>query len=176
MISAYSRLLDRHPVVTKCVTSGILFSFGDVVSQLVIEKKKEFDWKRNLFLTATGGTYIAPALHVWYCKLLPIINNTAFKTWSKTGKVFGSMALDQLAFAPTLLFGFFIFHSGIQGNPMKGVEVAKDKIMETLYTNWKIWPAATLVNFWFMPLKYQVLFANFIGFFWNIILSYITYK
>lgn len=56
------------------------------------------------------------------------------------------------------------------------METAKDKIKETLLTNWKIWPAAMVVNFWFMPLKYQVLFANFVGFFWNIILSYITYK
>lgn len=93
------------------------------------------------------------------------------------------MALDQLAFAPILLYGFFIFHSGLQGSkqilysdPAKGYEVARAKIMETLLTNWKIWPAATLINFWFMPLKYQVLFANFVGFFWNIILSYITYK
>ena len=57
------------------------------------------------------------------------------------------MALDQLAFAPILLYGFFIFHSGLQGSkqtlysdPAKGYEVARAKIMETLLTNWKIWP------------------------------------
>jgi protein Mpv17 len=60
--------------------------------------------------------------------------------------------------------------------PEKGVQLVKSKIWETMKTNWLIWPAATTINFWFMPLKYQVLFANFIGLFWNIILSYITYK
>lgn len=34
MFAAYSRLLDRFPVVTKCVTAGVLFSLGDVVSQV----------------------------------------------------------------------------------------------------------------------------------------------
>lgn len=43
-------------------------------------------------------------------------------------------------------------------------------------TNWKIWPAATMINFMYVPMQYRVLFANFIGLFWNIYLSYITYR
>lgn len=38
-----------------------------------------------------------------------------------------------------------------------------------------IWPAATAISFWYIPIHYRVLFSNFIGFFWNIILSYIAY-
>lgn len=54
-----------------------------------------------------GFGYIAPALHVWYCKLLPRIQAAIFPAVSKTVKVFGSMAIDQLLFAPVLLTGFF---------------------------------------------------------------------
>lgn len=39
-----------------------------------------------------------------------------------------------------------------------------------------IWPIATSINLWFMPVQYQVLFANFIGLFWNVVLSYIANK
>jgi hypothetical protein len=45
---------------------------------------------------------------------------------------------------------------------------------QTMVTNWKIWPAATLVNLMFVPIQYRVLFANFIGLFWNMYLSFIT--
>lgn len=38
-----------------------------------------------------------------------------------------------------------------------------------------IWPIATSVNLWLVPLQYQVLFANVVGLFWNVILSYIAY-
>jgi len=38
-----------------------------------------------------------------------------------------------------------------------------------------IWPIATTVNLWLVPLQYQVLFANVVGLFWNVILSYIAY-
>lgn len=33
MFAFYSRLLDKYPIVTKAITSGTLFSLGDVVSQ-----------------------------------------------------------------------------------------------------------------------------------------------
>ena len=33
MIAAYSRLLDRFPLTTKSLTSGLLFSLGDIVTQ-----------------------------------------------------------------------------------------------------------------------------------------------
>lgn len=41
--------------------------------------------------------------------------------------------------------------------------------------NWMIWPIAMTVNFWCIPMLYQVPFVMFFEFFWNIILSYIAY-
>jgi hypothetical protein len=29
----YSRLLDKHPIITKAVSSGLLFSLGDAITQ-----------------------------------------------------------------------------------------------------------------------------------------------
>lgn len=90
------------------------------------------------------------------------------------------MLLDQLMFAPILLTGFFPCNQMIVDRDIKsfqkGVQVWKDKIWETLQSNWKIWPLASTINFWLMPVQYQVLFANFVGLFWNMILSYITCK
>lgn len=45
-----------------------------------------------------------------------------------------------------------------------------------MFANWKIWPIATTINFWFVPVPYQVLFANFVGLIWNSILCYIANK
>lgn len=76
-----------------------------------------------------GFAYIAPALHLWYCKLLPRVQAAVFPTASKTVKVLGSMAFDQLVFAPILLTGFFPFNQVIAdrsfGSFAKGVEVSK---------------------------------------------------
>jgi hypothetical protein len=143
-------------------------------------EKKEFNWKRNLDFFALGFTYIAPALHVWYCKLLPRISSALFSASSKPVRVFGCMLFDQLLFAPALLTVMFPFNQIIIDRDVnawkKGVEVWKNKFEETLLSNWKIWPLASTINFWLMPVQYQVLFANFVGLFWYMLLSYITFK
>ena len=90
------------------------------------------------------------------------------------------MAIDQLVFAPTLLAFFFPVNQIVTDRNLqswkKGVEVFKDKYQEMMINNWKIWPLASSINFWFMPVQYQVLFANVVGLFWNMIMSFITWK
>lgn len=185
--SMYSRLLANYPLTTKCVTSGFMFSLGDALTQkctsvpmLVIEKKAEFDFKRNLNLILTGTFYLGPCLHVWYSKLLPQVVNRVVgaSTASKFKPAFTGMLFDQLAFAPVFLTGFFVFANWVRdfslSSAVGGVDLAKNKMGETMLTNWKIWPAATLVNLMFVPIQFRVLFANFIGLFWNMYLSFVT--
>ena len=117
---------------------------------------------------------------MWYCKILPYLGSLVFKEATpKATRVFTSMAADQLLFAPIILAGFFVTNSLFEDPSTeglkKGIKSYKEKIWETLKINWMIWPLATTINFWFMPVQYQVLFANFVGLFWNIILSYIAY-
>lgn len=149
------------------------------ICHLVFEHKP-FDLKRNLNFFTMGAAYIAPCLHFWYCKALPKISAQLFSNASKFVKVFGSMLFDQLLFAPVLLTGFFAFNGLVVERSLsgaqKGIKDCKEKLWETLQANWKIWPLASTINFWFMPVQYQVLFANFVGLFWNVILSFISNK
>lgn len=34
MFSAYTRILNKYPLLTKMITSGVLFSFGDAITQV----------------------------------------------------------------------------------------------------------------------------------------------
>mmetsp|Transcript_3103 Transcript_3103/g.5309 ORF Transcript_3103/g.5309 Transcript_3103/m.5309 type:complete len:104 (+) Transcript_3103:488-799(+) len=47
---------------------------------------------------------------------------------------------------------------------------------DALIANWGLWVPAQVVNFRFVPPIYQVLFANGVGFIWNIILSFLSFK
>ena len=147
----------------------------------VIDKKNTVDWARNRNLFIVGSVYFAPMLHMWYCKMLPYLGSLVFKEATpKTTRVLISMAADQILFAPFILAGFFLTNSLFEDPSTeglkKGIKNYKEKIWDTLKINWMIWPLATTINFWFMPVQYQVLFANFVGLFWNIILSYIAYN
>lgn len=88
---------------------------------------------------------------------------------------FTKVALDQICFAPFCLLGFMIIVGTIQG---KTVEEVKQSLKETysdvLIANYKLWPAAQIVNFNFVPLQYQVLYAQMIALLWNVYLCFKT--
>lgn len=103
-----------------------------------------------------------------------------FHKASKPANVFGSMLLDELLFAPLLYMSFFPAYQIVQDRDLmslgKGIDVCKEKIWETIINSWKIWPACSIINFWFVPVKYQSLFVSMTSFFWSMILSYIASK
>ena len=64
MFAAYTRALERAPLLTKVVTSTVLFGAGDFMSQK-LEGKAELDTAR-LGRMAAWGAIFTPFAHVWY--------------------------------------------------------------------------------------------------------------
>ncbi len=101
--------------MTKMITSGVLFSLGDAITQIVIDKKSKFDFNRNFNLFFVGTIYIGPFLHVWYSKILPSFGKLIFKeSTKKSSKVFTFTLADQLLFTPINLAGFFIINALVE--------------------------------------------------------------
>lgn len=135
--------------------------------------------QRNLNLILTGTFYLGPCLHYWYSKFLPqAVNRVLGAKASKFRASMTGMLFDQLLFAPGFLTGFYVFANFVRDftykSALNGVEQVKNKIKETMIVNWKIWPAATLINLMYVPIQFRVLFANFIGLFWNMYLSFMS--
>jgi hypothetical protein len=123
MFAAYTRLLEKYPIVTKMLTSGALFSFGDAFTQILVDKKPKFDFYRNLNLFFVGTIYIGPLLHVWYCKILPAFGNIIFKeSTKKSTRVFTLMSADQLLFTPLNLVGIFILNGFLDDLSIQGLK------------------------------------------------------
>jgi hypothetical protein len=59
---------------------------------------------------------------------------------------------------------------------MKIVEKLQADVVTTVLTNNGVWIPAQLINLGLVPPQYQVLFANFVGLFWNTYLSAVTYR
>lgn len=78
----YSNLLERRPLVTKSVTSGVTYALGDLLAQ-VIEHRSEaprrpafsLDWTRASIFFVYGTMVAGPLYHVWFARLdkLPIM-------------------------------------------------------------------------------------------------------
>lgn len=88
------------------------------------------------------------------------------------------MLIDQMVFAP-FFCGMFIFGVGFLEHPndiMRAVSSVSEKIIPTMTVNYFIWPAVLLINFSFVPKTWRLLFLNSVGFFWIILLTYITHR
>ena len=64
--AAYDRMLGKHPITVKSVTSMVIVGLGDVFAQKVIEKRKELQLRRLANMSFLGLALIGPAMHFWY--------------------------------------------------------------------------------------------------------------
>lgn len=55
-------------------------------------------------------------------------------------------------------------------------DILKQKFPTIYLADWLIWPPTQLINFFFVPLKYRVLYINLITMFYNVFLCYVKNK
>lgn len=199
----YSAKLESHPFATKCITSGIISASGDLLCQYLVHRNhlaaqedlnqestggpaeekqagedeineiepRKFapDWYRTGRFGVLGFFLVAPVVHLWYARLMRYFPGT------NVGAVLKRTATDQLLFAPVFLPTFMINLMMLEGRPYNEALLKLQKDLPgAMVTNWCLWCPAMLVNFRFVPLKYQVLYSNMVGFVWNTYLSWKT--
>ena len=184
--SFYSRCLEESPILTKCITSGILSFAADMVCQIQfpdpqqqqIGKKstdksiwyEQVDFWRVVKFTTLGACFTGPILHFWYGFLARRLPGASL------GNAIQRLALDQLVFAPCFVPSFFAAIMLLDGKPHLIKQKLAAEWFPTMLTNYTVWVPAMFVNFLFVPPLYQVLFSNGVGFGWNIYISYVSYK
>jgi Mpv17 / PMP22 family len=115
-----------------------------------------------------GTFFVAPILHTLYSKILPRL----VPELTSTGAL-KKLAIDQLCAAPLIILMFYPAINFVEGKPLShAIDDLKAKYVATMAANYKIWPLANLINFMFVPIQYQVLWANFVSLFFNAVLSY----
>lgn len=85
------------------------------------------------------------------------------------------VVIDQSTFAPCLMATLITSINLLEGNSFQySIDQLKLKYFDVMSTNYKIWPAVQLCNFYFVPLKHQVLLVQSVALFWNAYLSWKT--
>lgn len=112
---------------------------------------------------------MTPVQFKWFSLLTTLFPLTAK---SATVPALKRVALDQLVFAPIGLCCFFTFMTVAEGGGKKQVvKKFKDIYIPTLKANFLIWPAVQVINFRWMPLRFQIPFVSTIGVAWTVYLS-----
>ncbi|KAK6633264.1 hypothetical protein RUM44_003865 [Polyplax serrata] len=142
---------------------------GDLIAQVFIEGKsfRQIDTVRMAKFGFVGTIFVGPPLRIWY--------GTMEKYFGSQGKftALKKVTVDQLMFAPAFLVVIMTVVSAVQGNSVREIN---DKIAldytDVLISNYKLWPAVQLLNFYMVPLNYQVLTVQIVAIFWNTYLSW----
>jgi len=182
LLERYSKLLQEKPLLTTAWSSAIIAGVGDIGCQLIIEADRPFNFRRCCTMSFLGGTLIGPTLYFWYNRLAGIVGGIAsrpgmLRQLATVGNGVGlRVILDQAFFAPVFVGVFFTALAIVEFRPETIATTLARDWPGAVVTNWQMWIPAQCVNFFFTPLKYQVLFANFIALFWNAYLSWICHR
>lgn len=168
MVRLYGKALDSRPLLTKMVTSSVIFAIADLVQTKIEAYYSGLPFSLSLLRlfksAAVGGLCAAPTLHFWYSRTLPGI--------VPQKSVIRKTLLDQAIFAPYFLLFLLGSRCFVRGN---SVSETKSRISKEfnrdIIENWKFWPLAQFLNFLLIPMKFQILYVNVLGVAWQ---SYLT--
>ncbi|KXJ12398.1 protein Mpv17 [Exaiptasia diaphana] len=166
----YQRWLVTDPWKSQTITSGVIVSAGDIISQQVVEKRglAHHDFKRTLRM-ATVGLCLGPILRSWYLTLERFVPSTSRPVLDG----FKKMLPDQLLFAPCVSVAFFWINNTFAGGTFEELKKKlNERYVETLLNGYKVWPAVQMVNFTIVPFQYRIGVVQLVAVLWNAYLSW----
>ena len=178
-VAWYAKKLDTNPLITKCVTSGIVAGSGDLICQYIIHWKQgnrdggetSFvpDWIRTGRFSLLGFGLIAPVVHHWYGFLMTKLPGNTITA------AFQRLFCEQILFAPLFIPTFMTSLMMLEGKDISSISsILEREAPAVVVSNWSLWIPAMFINFRFIPAPWQVLYSNCVGLIWNAYLSWKT--
>lgn len=154
---------------------------------IVQKNQSTIDPIRTLRFFTLGSLFVAPVIHLWYGFLMTSIPGSSISVIVK--RLFFDQALFAPIFLPTFISGLtFLEHFTSTGDEHNSLHNHGDDLYsrvltrlqndvpDALVVNWFTWIPAMAFMFRYVPGKFQVLYSNCIGFFWNGYLSWRTHE
>ncbi|CAM9327963.1 unnamed protein product [Chrysoparadoxa australica] len=175
--SAYVRALESWPLVTKCLTAGLIAALGDVIAQALEASHGplSYDRLRGMAVVIDAVLLTAPMLHTAYALLEHLVPsgpmiNACFHVFCDT------FLLDPL------FVGVTMFNTGL----LERRSIRKEIVPQfgrdygsAVRGCWGVslffWPI-TAYSFRYLPLKFRVMVVNCCDVLWDVSLSMSCHK
>ncbi|XP_058801460.1 mpv17-like protein 2 [Phymastichus coffea] len=162
---------EQQSSSVKCDDGSLDESLVRIVSksEVASETAGSYDYTRTRNMTAVGLLQ-GPFHHYFYAVLEKVVPGRS------TTSIFKKTLLDQTIASPTCL-GIFFFGLGVMEN--KNLQDINGEVKLKLYDTWKVdcmfWPPTQFVNFLLVPMRYRVMYINFMTMIYDIFLSFMKY-
>ncbi|KAI3687396.1 hypothetical protein L1987_81091 [Smallanthus sonchifolius] len=172
----YKNCLTVHPVKTQVISSGFIWGLGDLAAQAVTrataaknkyiflsndDRDLRINWRRVVTTSLFGMAFVGPIGHFWYEGLDRFLRYRIQYPPKSMRFVAMKVALDGIIFGPVDLLLFFAYMGFTSGKNLSQVkEEVKRDFLPALIVEGGIWPIVQVVNFLFVPVRYQLLYVN----------------
>ncbi|XP_022122248.2 mpv17-like protein 2 [Pieris rapae] len=164
---------NKYLLYTNVTISVSLSAVGDLLEQtyeLYTKDMEKYDFKRTMHMGFSGAA-VGVLCHHWY-KVLDrfIIGKT-------TDMVIKKLLLDQLIFSPVMIVTFFGSLALLEDDPVDNFKEEVRQKFVTLYkAEWMVWPPAQIINFYFLPTRFRVLYDNTISLGYDVYTSQVKHN
>ncbi|ODN06674.1 Mpv17-like protein 2 [Orchesella cincta] len=173
MRSGTRYMFQRHLLLTNIAISASISTVGDSIEQnyeKYKDRERKYEVRRTLNMSGAGVT-TGVVCHYWYIWLDKYMPGRTFKIAMK------KMLLDQVINSPITIATFFITLAVLErSSATEFIQELRAKSWRLYLAEWVIWPPAQLINFFWLPLKYRVLYDNTISMCYDVYTSYVKHE
>lgn len=166
---AFSR---KNLLYTNILLSVGISSCGDLLEQNYEIYKGDLDtidFPRTAHMGFSGFT-TGIICHHWYTILDKIIIGRTM------AMVIKKLVLDQFICSPLIILSFFGTVAIFEEHPIENfTDEVKEKFWTLYKAEWLVWPPAQIINFYFLPTKYRVIYDNTISLGYDIYTSQVKH-
>ncbi|KAK9806839.1 hypothetical protein WJX72_004536 [[Myrmecia] bisecta] len=150
-------MLQRHPLKTQAITTGLLWATGDYIAQRM--EGKGIDRRRAALSVVYGASVIGPVGHHWYHGLDKAVSRCFLP--GSLPFLAAKVAADTFVFTPAHVAAFFAFMTVAEGGRWKDVKQKfQQDFVPTFVAEAIIWPPYQYLNFARVPVQHQLLMCN----------------
>ncbi|KAF8377627.1 hypothetical protein HHK36_031009 [Tetracentron sinense] len=150
-IGWYLGMINSRPLLTKSITSALIYTAADLSSQTITKPSSEsFDSIRTLRMAGYGMLILGPSLHFWFNFVSKVLPKRDILT------TFKKIIMGQTTYGPFMTVVFLSLNAGLQGeNDAEIVARLKRDLFPTLISGLMYWPMCDFVTFKFIPVHLQ---------------------
>ncbi|KAI3805019.1 hypothetical protein L1987_27005 [Smallanthus sonchifolius] len=166
----YLGMIKARPILTKSVTSALIYTAADLTSQTITRSSSEpYDLIRTCRMAGFGMVILGPSLHFWFNFVSRVLPKQDLAT------TFKKMLMGQTILGPIMNALFFSVNAGLQGESGKEIMARlKRDMLPTMINNAIYWPLCDFITFRFIPVHLQPLVNNSFAYVWTIYVTYMA--
>ncbi|CAF2038041.1 hypothetical protein YC2023_105841 [Brassica napus] len=164
----YLGMVKSRPVLTKSVTSSLIYIAADLSSQTIVKKSSDsYDLVRTARMGGYGLCVLGPTLHCWFNFLSRLLPRQDFIT------TFKKMAMGNIIYGPIMMVTFFSLNALLQGEGGSDIVARlKRDFLPAMQNCVMYWPVCDFITFKFFPVHLQPLVSNGFSYLWTIYMTY----